>query len=307
MQMNYADNIIKVVQDACDAGMKIIPEEGILSGFSGNKLTGLLQRFPAVTGGDYLEVGVFQGSSLLSTALANPGVTCYGIDNYTQLDPEKKNKSLVQERAQKLGVSNYELIDIDFEMGLAGFKGEIGTYFIDGPHDYRSQLLCLMLGAKFMVRGGVILVDDANYSHVRQATADFVAVLPEWKLVFESYTRVHPVNMTSAEESDARAGFWNGVHVIAHDPDDLFTGLDTAVPSNQRFINDHLVHGARYAPLAFECTDIAQAMTRPWLMPRALSQLRKGLRQLESPLKGRYRSCNTESEGLPSRTAAVKR
>lgn len=287
-------------------GLLTAPAEGILTGFAGDKLTGLLQRLPQVAKGDYLEVGVFQGSSLLSTALANPSIRCFGIDNYSQFDPSNRNRSIVVDRAERLGISNYELIDKDFEDGLLEFPGKVGTYFIDGPHDYRSQLVCLGYAPRFLERGGVMVVDDANYAHVRKATADFVTMFPEYKLVFEAYTRCHPINMRAEERAEAQAGWWNGVNVIVHDPDDQFDGLMPPAPSNSRFIRDHEIHGARNAPLSLEAADIIASLTSsPRHLPRALFRYLRGYKNKKKEI-GEYRFCNTESSGLPSRTAKVR-
>lgn len=289
------------LDDATRDGLAVGTE--VLTGFAGRKLTGLLQRVTAVAGGDYLEVGVFQGSSLLHVALANPEVTCFGIDNYSQFDPNNRNRSLVVSRAETLGLSNYRLIDEDFEEGLLGFEGEVGTYFVDGPHDYRSQLVCLGYAPRFLKRGGVIIVDDANYPHVRQATADFLVMFPEFKLVFEAYTGKHPFNMTAQEEAEARDGWWDGVHVIVHDPDDRFEGFMPPVPGNPRFIRDHVVQIGRYGPVAWEASDLVQSLARPWQFPKALARFLRARKERADELAHRYRGCNTE--GVESGTRLV--
>ena len=59
-----------------------------ISGYSGKKVIGLLQRSTKLFKGQddacYLEVGVFQGLTLLSVATACPAIKCYGIDNRSE-------------------------------------------------------------------------------------------------------------------------------------------------------------------------------------------------------------------------------
>lgn len=302
----FSNEIFALIEEAQTQGLEETPPSGILTGFSGEKLTGLLQRLPKVTGKDYLEVGTYQGSSLLHAALANPNIICYGIDNFIAHDSSGTNKETVIKRAGELGLDNYRLVEKDFEEALADFKEEIGTYFIDGPHDYRSQFICLAYAPKFLARNGVILVDDANYAHVRQATADFLTFWPEYKLVFEAYTDCHPINMTREQLQTAKSGWWDGVHVIVHDPDDTIDGLSPPVPGNARFIRDHDVHSARWAPVAAYALDTTSAIVRPWELPRAFwKTLRERVRQ-SGEIKGRFRFANTESQGLPTRMAHPK-
>lgn len=302
---NRLEGILEAIDAAAKHGPKVAPPAGVLTGFAGEKLTGLLQRLPAVAGHDYLEVGVFQGSSLLNVALANPNVTCFGIDNYSQFDHANRNRSLVVERAGRLGLANYELIDLDFEEGLLSFQGKVGTYFVDGPHDYRSQLVCLGYAPRFLADGGVIVVDDANYAHVRKATADFVTMFPQFKLVFEAYTRAHPVNMSEGELAEAKSGWWDGVNVIVHDPENRIEGLMPPAPSNHRFIRDHEIQSCRNGPLAYEAADLIDSLLKPWQLPKAIARLARHRSERKAEL-GPYRFCNTESEGLPTRLASLR-
>jgi hypothetical protein len=302
---DYTDGILKCIREAEDGVLVEAPKD-VVTGFAGDKLTGLIQRITRFIGTDYIEVGVFQGSSLLNTAFVNPGIHCYGIDNFSQFDLDNRNKSLVQERAGKLGVTNFTLIDKDFEEGLREFSGKVGTFFIDGPHDYRSQLMCLAYGTRILAEKGVMIVDDANYAHVRQATADFLYMHPEYKLVFETYTPCHPSNMTPAQLADAKAGWWDGAHLIVHDPENEFEPLMPQVPDNARFIRDHHVHIARYGPVATEAAMLLETVPRPWKWPKGIVRYAKALRERRQDIQHRFHSCNTDSEDLPPRIGRTR-
>lgn len=302
---NRAEKILECIRNSENGVLSDAPNQTV-EGFAGDKLTGLIQRTAKLINEDYIEVGVWRGSSLLNTAYANPDIHCYGIDNYSQVDPNGTNKSIVIETAEKLGVTNYTLVDKDFEIALLEQPKGIGIYFIDGPHDYRSQLLCLAYAPRFLTKGGVIFVDDANYPHVRQATADFLNMFPEYKLVFEAYTSSHPDNMDDQTIASARKGYWDGVNMIVHDPENEFERLTPPVPSNERFIRDHYVHIIRYAPVAAEATMVMQAISRPWQLPKAIGRFLKALLQRREQIRGRNNNVNTESENLMTRTAKIR-
>jgi hypothetical protein len=82
----------------------------------------------------------------------------------------------------------------------------IGVYFYDGPHDYRSQLIGLLLAVPLLADRAVIVVDDGNFAAVKQATWDFMAIWPEARLLFELPT-----------PGNCHASFWNGLFVLAWD------------------------------------------------------------------------------------------
>ncbi len=297
-------DILQLIAEA-DAGLLDDTASKTVSGFAGDKLTGLIQRLTRLLSKDYLEIGVFQGSSLLHTALCNPSITCFGIDNFDFFDPDNRNKNIVVERAKKLNVQNYEIIDKDFEIGLKEFEGNVGVYFIDGPHDYRSQLMCLAYGRKILSASGCIVVDDANYGHVRQATKDFIYMNPDFKLVFEAYTDCHPYNMNAKQKAEAKAGWWDGVHLIVHDPENNFVGLDPAVPQNSRFIRDHQVHITGHASVAAEAALLMASLSKPWRLPKSIARYLTARKARAGDIQNSYFTCNTDSGNLETRTAKI--
>lgn len=223
-----------------------------LSGFSGEKLTGALQRIArsqAVNNlGCYIEVGVFQGLTLLSVASALKDSPVYGIDDFSQLDSQSTNENLVRKRAEDNSLNNVHLIKGDYEKVLIDLNtyldgNYIGTYFIDGPHDYRSQLLCLELIKPFLSDASVIIIDDCNYEHVRLATHDFLKINKSFKLLFEAYTDCHPNNMNEEQLLEAKKGWWNGVNIIAKDVNNVLAPMVPVVDdSRELYYNEHIIH-----------------------------------------------------------------
>lgn len=241
----------------------------ILSGHSGGKILGALQRLPSVFDDEqvsYLEIGVFQGLTLLSVAGANPACRCYGVDNFAYFDEAGENRGIVRDRIASLDLANVSVIDADYEDALEclpDFVGhrKVGVLFIDGPHDYRSQLMCLALAAPYLHSNAVVVVDDANYPHVRQANRDFLRTWPEFRLMFEAYTAAHPAEMRREAQTEAKAGWWNGLNVIVRDPLGILSyGEPPTERSRILYENGHLVHTARLAELAPGAIRLADAL-----------------------------------------------
>lgn len=229
-----------------------------VTGLSGAKLVGFLQRACNVNLDSdtcYLEIGVFQGLTLTSAAAVTKE-ECYGIDNFAQFDKDKVNQSIVEDRLQRHTTGNATLINADFEDALLNLPEYIGdkkiaVYFIDGPHDYRSQYLCLDFARPHLSDNVVIIIDDSNYEHVRQSTADWLKANPEFALLYEAYTACHPKNMDAEEEAKARSGWWNGVNIIVRDQENTLSRIYPHVNKDRsRYVNDHIIHSAKYADTA---------------------------------------------------------
>ena len=234
-------------------------DSSVLTGFSGGKILSLLKNFAAIIVNNeltYLEVGVYRGLTLLTVAASVSEYEVFGIDNFAFFDKEGKNLDIIKDRMNRLNLRNARIINEDFEDALENLDKftpdmKTGLYFIDGPHDYRSQLMSLLLIKPWLSDDAVIIVDDCNYRHVRQANRDFLLTNNEYKLIFQAYTRAHPDNLKADERKEAEAGWWNGINVIGRDPDNYFAPFFPPVLKDKRlFTNDHHIHTAMY-PEAF--------------------------------------------------------
>ena len=184
-------------------------------------MVGALQRVAQyqeqLNQGAYLEVGVFQGLTLLSVAGVLSKSRAFGVDTFAQFDEDGRNRRLINERIDLNQLKNVSMIEHDYEDALEALTEhigdtKIGLYFVDGPHDYRSQLMCLLLATPFLSESAVIVVDDCNYPWVRLANRDFLISNPSFKLIFEAYMECHPGNMSEQKVALARKGWWNGQH-----------------------------------------------------------------------------------------------
>lgn len=158
----------------------------------------------------YLEVGCFQGTTLVGALLGNTERRAIAIDNFSQFNPDGKNAAVLAQNLRGFGMEKQvEFRDGDFEdhlPALRSLKPRAGVYFYDGGHDYRSQLQGLHLAVPLLSDQALIVVDDSNYPAVKQATWDFLAARPECFLLFDLPT---PAN--------CHPGFWNGLHVLGWD------------------------------------------------------------------------------------------
>jgi hypothetical protein len=310
-RMTPIPRLTEAVRAAESQGAVDLADAHELTGYSGLKLIGALQRLASVqsdaAGVCYLEIGVFRGLTLLSVAAANPTIACFGIDNFAFFDRDGKNLGIVTKRRQEMNVRNANIINLDYEDALADLTRHAGglrvaTYFVDGPHDYRSQLICLELALPHLHDHAVIVVDDANYNDVRQANRDFLTIHPEYALLFEAYTPCHPSNMTGEQLAAARAGWWNGVNILVHDP---HRTLQRTYPPSERsrllFENDRIVHSANIAESAPRAIRVGQLLAeRRWLTwLRESKWLYDEISEKQQQRAAPFADTNTYSASLP--------
>lgn len=252
-------NIIKTIE-ASEYSMAIDAEDG----FSGAKFLDTLSKLASIATNSekiYLEVGVFRGLTLTSVA-KNINSTAYGIDNFAFFDKNNENFNIVKQKIKNKQLNNVEIINQDYEIALKQLEthiGErkIGLYFIDGPHDYRSQLTCLLLAKKHLADKAIIVIDDCNYNDVRQANLDFVDSHPDYKLIYQNYGKAHPDNLTQNDFKEARKNWWDGINVIVHDPHNELIPIEIPVNKNKSlFTKDQLVHSDRYANSCLKAMDL---------------------------------------------------
>ena len=309
----HIERILEIIRETEENGLLADRRDEGLSGISGLKTVGLLQRLAQLFAGQknacYLEVGVFQGLTLVSTALEAPDMACFGIDNFATLDPDGANQAIVRERLDRFGAANATLIDADFEKALEGLDDHLGgrkiaVYFVDGPHDYRSQMVCLLAGVRHLHERAVIIIDDANYPDVRWSTKDFLTGHSEFKMVFDAYSPAHPANMTKEEKAVHEAGWLNGVQILLRDPDgDLPDMVPPTAPLERTlYLNEWLAHRLRLAELAPEALTLADAVCSEdngaeAITREALLEKHKTLRNI---IDDRHPDRNTYSRGLPA-------
>ena len=153
-------------------------------------------------GSAFVNVGVWNGFTLLSGMAGNAGRSCIGVDNFSEFGGPRDPFLARFERARGEGHRFYDMNYQDYFARQHSVP--IGVYFYDGAHSYEHQLAGLEVAEPFFSRDCIILVDDTNSPAPRQATADFLAARPgRYRVLLDQQTSAngHPT-------------FWNGLMVI---------------------------------------------------------------------------------------------
>lgn len=171
----------------------------------------------------YCEIGTYQGSTLIGALMNNDHKLAYAVDDFSEFDADGKN---LEELENNLSLFNLQeqviFCNQDFEeffvdLKTYGIENKIGVYFYDGAHDYRCQLMGLLLVTPFLANQALIIVDDTNFLSSKQANYDFLQLNPHCKLILDLPT---PKNCHHT--------FWNGIQVFSWDIEENnnYTWLD---------------------------------------------------------------------------------
>ncbi len=171
----------------------------------------------------FCEIGCLQGANLIAALINHPHVSAYAIDNFSEFDPFEQNLEQL--------IANLEAFDLtervlfyqqNFEEFFSDLRNnylenKIGLYVYDAAHDYRSQLMGLMLAKPFLAEQALIVITNSNFEASCQAVQDFIHSEPQCQLIFDF-----------ANSDHYRA--WQGTHILGWNLDR--TALELALSPN---------------------------------------------------------------------------
>lgn len=150
----------------------------------------------------FVNVGVWNGFTILSAMIDNPSKRCVGVDNFSEFGALRE---AFKQRFERYRCSNHEFHEIDYEEYFANIHHEpIGFYIYDGEHSYESRLKGLQVAEPFFAPDCIVLVDDTNLNAARNGLFDFIAQSRNsYRVLLDRTTR-----------SNAHPTLWNGVTVL---------------------------------------------------------------------------------------------
>lgn len=149
----------------------------------------------------YLNIGVWQGFSLLIGMLAQPAGNVIGVDNFSEWGAPRSELMARFARARGPGHLFYEMDYVRYFKTVT--IPPLGVYFYDGPHRELDQSRGLELAHPYLAPGALLFVDDTNMPQVQAPTMAFLQNHPEYELLFSAHTghNRHPT-------------WWNGLMIL---------------------------------------------------------------------------------------------
>ena len=202
-----------------DRSLAVIDNEGIQGMNTENIrfLIHLLVKYWAHNG-IYLEVGSWQGASLISAALFNTTAQCLSIDNFSEFQfSDRNNRDILAENIKKFPqIRNIILHEGAYLQQLpeicSTLNKKVNVYFYDGAHDYISQKKGLEAILPYLADDGLIVVDDVNWKEVAVAVNDFLFENSQFQIIWQVKTGDFSKDK-SLEKIDPC--WWNGILVLS--------------------------------------------------------------------------------------------
>jgi hypothetical protein len=176
-----------------------------VDGMSSRKTRNLLNRICDHAGFNYLEVGTWKGSTLISSLYKNDFKKAYCIDNWSEYGDVSRefwdnlNKYLANR------ISDIKIIESDCFESIDLIDNPIDVFLYDGAHDVYSQEKALNYFYPVLNSRFTYIVDDYNQEEVREGTKRAIDRLG-LKIKFMTY-------LPSRNNCDNEY-YWNGIAVF---------------------------------------------------------------------------------------------
>jgi hypothetical protein len=164
----------------------------------------------------YLEIGTFQGKSLVAALKGNPGVKAFACDNFSEFDESGVNQSALEENLRRYGLAErVRFFNMDFRKLLAGWREQglptIGGYFYDGAHDKSSQYDGIKHVEPHLADRALVIVDDWRFAKDSQSYAEAGTM----QAVSESSSKWKLLHVLPARFNGDLDQWWNGLGILS--------------------------------------------------------------------------------------------
>jgi hypothetical protein len=150
----------------------------------------------------FVNIGVWHGYTFLCGLVDNSDKKCIGVDNFSEFDGPRE---AFLERFEIYKDKNHLFYDMDYlEYFSKVHNNPIGFYIYDGNHSKENQFKGLAVAEPFFAKDCLILIDDINWSEVRDGTDEFIRQSRHTYEVIAEERTVHNYHPT----------YWNGITLL---------------------------------------------------------------------------------------------
>lgn len=180
-----------------------------MEGMTGTKTRHFYNNLMNFNDARYLEIGTWKGSSICSAMYKNNCKNIICIDNWCQFNGPKDE--FINNFNKFKGTNNASFIEGDcFNIDISNFP-KFNIFLYDGEHSFESHYKALYHYYDCLDNIFIFIVDDWNWSDVREGTYKAIKDLNLIKL-YEKEIRLTWDNSHSPEP-ELSTTWWNGIYV----------------------------------------------------------------------------------------------
>lgn len=199
--------LIKQVKESIDRAYK---EESKLSqailsieGMSSPKNRHLLNNLLSYGKPNYLEIGVWKGSTFASALYGNEIESAYAIDNWKEFHEPGLRESFIRNIA--LTGKDYTLIEQDsFRVNTAKITNKVDIYFYDGFHSKEASFHALDYYYDVLADEFIYVVDDYDWIDVQAGVQESIRC--------RGLNVKFNIHLRAGETNDIHS-WWNGIYI----------------------------------------------------------------------------------------------
>lgn len=200
-------NHVKISIENAEKGYSKLTSKIVsLEGMSSPKIRHFLNNICSMPNTNYLEIGVWKGSTFISSLYKNSGSInqAIAIDNWSEFSGPKSE--FYQNCLYFLDPKSFNFYSVDsFNNNvLKNLKAPINIYFYDGNHDLYAHELAFTYYDEFLDDVFIAIVDDWNWDQVKRGTKNAFQFL-KYEILYES-------ERFSTGNGD-RINWWNGFYI----------------------------------------------------------------------------------------------
>lgn len=184
---NWIKNIETAIDMAENEKSKLTKDVLQLEGMSSPKIRHFLNNLCASTDPcNYLEIGTWKGSTLVSALFNNFHCHAIGNDNWSKFGgPQKDCKKNIDSYLKNIDV---KFISGDcWKIDLSKYENFFNVYLYDAAHDEESQKKALTCMLPYLQDNFILLVDDYGWPEVKSGTQQGIdetkiKVIKSWEM-----------------------------------------------------------------------------------------------------------------------------
>ncbi len=196
---------------------QILSEQTTINGFSGKKFRLFMNNVTSKKDINYLEVGVFCGSTIVSSLHGNMNKIgiAYAVDNWSEFTEYVDPKEIFYSNINRW-LPDYDktlkIIEGDcFSIDKSEIDKKINLYFYDGPHTEEDHRNAFLYYNDVFDDVFIAIVDDWAKERVRAGTKSAFEklnykVVSDWTIEPDTFDDVNAANKSDPD-------WWNGVYI----------------------------------------------------------------------------------------------